>query len=818
MPARRGGQGESGCAMPLPHSAPPPYLAAMNLPAPLKDWIAAQGWGLHPHQKEMLARADAPATLLIAPTGGGKTMAGFLPSLCELAHGYDGLHTLYISPLKALSADIARNLRAPVAGAGLPITIEDRTGDTPSHIRARQRVRPPHILLTTPESLALMLSYPDAGRIFGSLRRVVLDELHALAENKRGDQVMLLLARLQSLAPQMRRVGLSATTHDPAALARYLHPEAGLIIAPAGPAPDIALLATRAPPPWAGGGGHYAIPDILAEVARHQTTLIFHNTRAQAEIFFHKLWLANADNLPIGIHHGSLALDARKRVESAMAEGSLRAVVCTASLDLGLDWGAVDLVIQVGAPRSVGRLVQRIGRANHRYNAPSKARLVPANRFEIIECVAALQAAAAGDLDGAAQPEGGLDVLCQHILICACAAPFAADTLYDEVRSAGPYATLTRAGFEQALDFVATGGYALRAYDQWQRLMLRQGLWGLRDPRSAALIRQNLGTITDTPRIPVRLKGGAGLGEVEESFAASLRAGDTFLIGGQIVRFQSLDERAVTVARSAAQTPRVPVYSGGKFSSSLQLARRIANLIAAPAPLPPDARDWVLQQSDISRLPNMQRLLIECFPHEGQIFHAIYGFAGQNAQATLGLLLSKVMEEEGLAPLGYLAADHATLIWGLRAMTDPAPLLDSARLHAGLEDWLAGTAVMKRAFRGVATITGLTPRNIQGLRKSGRAVTFSTDILYDTLRKYDAGHLLLAITRAEAERGLVDFSRIAELLARVEGRFDLLHLDRPSPFAAPLLLERGRVPIMGQGRDELAEAEARALMRAAGLD
>lgn len=795
----------------------------MTLPPTLTHWFTAQGWALHPHQSDMLARADAPATLLIAHTGGGKTMAGFLPSLAELAHGYDGLHTLYISPLKALSADIARNLRSPVAGAGLPITIEDRTGDTPSNIRARQRVAPPHILLTTPESLALMLSYPDSPRIFANLQRVVVDELHALAETKRGDQLMLLLARLQSLAPQMRRVGLSATTHDPAALAQYLHPNAALIIAPAGPAPDIALLATHAPPPWAGGGGHYAIPDILEQVAAHQTTLIFHNTRAQAEIFFHKLWLANTDNLPIGIHHGSLALDARKRVEAAMAEGALRAVVCTASLDLGLDWGAVDLVIQVGAPRSVKRLVQRIGRANHRYNAPSKARLVPANRFEIIECVAALQAASEGDLDGAAQPEGALDVLCQHILICACAAPFDADALYAEVRSAGPYAQLSRTAFDQALDFVATGGYALRAYDQWQRLMLRANgnggrLWGLRDPRSAALIRQNLGTITDTPRIPVRLKGGAGLGEVEEAFAASLRAGDTFLIGGQIVRFQSLDERAVTVARSAAQTPRVPVYNGGKFSSSLQLARRIAGLIANPAPLPPDARDWVLHQSEISHLPDMQRLLIECFPHEGQVFHAIYGFAGQNAQATLGLLLTKVMEEAGLAPLGYLATDHATLIWGLRTISDPAALLNAARLRAGLEDWLAGTAVMKRAFRNIATITGLTPRNIQGLRKSGRAVTFSTDILYDTLRKYDAGHLLLAITRIEAERGLVDFSRIDELLARVDGRFDLVHLDRPSPFAAPLLLERGRVPIIGEGRAELAEAEARALMRAAGLD
>jgi ATP-dependent Lhr-like helicase len=421
--------------------------------------------------------------------------------------------------------------------------------------------------------------------------------------------------------------------------------------------------------------------------------------------------------------------------------------------------------------------------------------------------------------------------LCQHILICACAAPFEAGALFDQIKTAGPYAGLSRAAFDDCLDFVATGGYALRSYDQWQRLMLRGGpnggLWGLRDPRSAALIRQNLGTITDAGRVPVRMRGrssavggalgGAPLGEVEEAFAATLRAGDTFLIGGQIVRFEGLTEKAVTVSRSAARIPRVPVFTGSKFASTLQLAQRVARLIADPAALPADARDWVGLQGDVSRLPSTDRLLIECFPHDGQVFHAIYGFAGHNAQATLGLLVTKTMEAAGLDPLGYLATDHATLIWGLQQMTDPAPLLDSGALRGGFETWLAQTAVMKRAFRAVATITGLTPRSHNGARKSARAVTFSTDILYETLRKYDPDHLLLRITRAEAARGLVDFARLEDMLARVGPRIDLVHLPRPSPFAAPLLLERGRVPIVGEGRAKLAEDEARELMRAAGL-
>ncbi|WP_292312545.1 DEAD/DEAH box helicase, partial [Marivivens sp.] len=518
------------------------------LPQVFDDWFASRGWQIHPHQRDMLERASEKALLLIAPTGGGKTLAGFLPSLVELADGsHEGLHTLYISPLKALAADIGRNLRRPVVDMALPIRIEDRTGDTSATLKKRQRVDPPHILLTTPESFALLTSYEDAPRMFRGLKRVIVDEIHALSESKRGDQLMLALSRLEAMCPDLRRVGLSATVEDPQALARELSPTGCAILnADPGPAPDIAMLVTDTPPPWAGGGASYAIPAVLEEVKRHKTTLIFHNTRAQAEIFFHNLWLANTDDLPIGIHHGSLSRDQRDAVEAAMVRGDLRAVVCTGSLDLGIDWGNVDLVIQVGAPKNVKRLIQRIGRANHRYNAPSKALLVPANRFEVIECVAALAAARDHDLDGDPKGEGPRDVLCQHILIRACAGPFDATELYHEVKSVGAYAGLSRAAFDDCLEFVATGGYALRAYDRWQRLMERNGLWQLRDPRAAQSIRMNIGTIQDTETLKVRMRGaGKPLGEVEESFAATLTAGDTFLIGGQIVRYQGIKEMVV---------------------------------------------------------------------------------------------------------------------------------------------------------------------------------------------------------------------------------------------------------------------------------
>lgn len=771
----------------------------------------------------MLDRAGDHSTLLVAPTGGGKTLAGFLPTLAELGPTPPpGLHTLYISPLKALTADIRRNLRTPIEGAGLAIRVEDRTGDTSTTQRRRQRADPPHILLTTPESLALLLSYADAPRMFAGLKRVIVDELHALAENKRGDQLMLQLARLSALAPGLRRVGLSATVEDPPALAAYLGSGTRVLQADPGPDPDIAMLSTDAPPPWSGGGGKYAIPAILAEIARHRTTLVFHNTRAQAEIFFHNLWLANADALPIAIHHGSLSREQRERVEAAMAAGALRAVVCTGSLDLGLDWGDVDLVIQVGAPKNVKRLVQRIGRANHRYNAPSKALLVPANRFEVIECQAALEAVRAHALDGEPRGPGPRDVLCQHILATACAGPFTADALYAEVTTAGPYAALTRPDFDACLDFVATGGYALRAYDKWQRLQLKSGQWHLRDPRAAAVIRQNLGTIIDTETLKVRFRrqtGGAPLGEIEESFASTLTKGDTFLIGGQIVRYEGLREMTVEVSRAASRHPRVAVFSGTKFAASTLLMARMQDILHQPGwpAMPRHTADWLALQREVSRLPAPGRLLAESFPHEGQEHLCLWGFAGRNGQQTLGLLLTKVMEEEGLAPLGFVASDYATLIWGLEPVLDAAPLLDLGRLEAGLEVWLAGNAVMKRGFRSVAIIAGLIERSHQGRRKSGRQATFSSDILYDTLLKYDPSHLLLQITREEAMRGLVDFSRIRNLLAGLGGRIDTLRLPRLSPLAAPLLLEMGKVPVMGEGRERLAEMAARDLLNAAGL-
>jgi len=382
----------------------------------------------------------------------------------------------------------------------------------------------------------------------------------------------------------------------------------------------------------------------------------------------------------------------------------------------------------------------------------------------------------------------------------------------------GDYAGLSRADFDACLDFVATGGYALRRYDRWQRLQRRDdGLWQLRDPRQAARIRMNIGTIQDSDLLPVRLKnrmGGKPLGEVEEYFAASLTPGDTFLIGGKIVRYEGLRDSTVQVTRQAARRPRVAVFSGTKFSTSTQLSARILGLFqqADWPELPDHTAAWLDQQREMSKLPQPGRLLVETFPDEGREYTCVYGFAGRNAMQTLGLLLTQRMEERALNPLGFVATDYATLVWGLDRVRDPASLLQGQTLRSGFETWLAGNAVMKRTFSASATIAGLIERNSFGAKRSGRQAMFSSDILYDTLVKYDPDHVMLQITREEALKGLVDFSRIEAMLAQTQGRVDHMALDRISPLAAPLFLEIGRVPVDGSGKEILLSQEASRLM------
>lgn len=490
------------------------------LPDTFAKWFASRGWAPRSHQLELLDRAAARrSTLLIAPTGAGKTLAGLLPTLVELTQTQRpatgrGVHTLYISPLKALTTDVARNLTTPVEEMGLDVTIETRTGDTSPAKRARQLKTPPDILLTTPEQIALMLSHEGAAHFFGSIRQIVLDELHAIATNKRGDLLALDIARIRQHAPDAILFGLSATVARPTELRAYLEPQnpdagatflADLVVTRGGATPDISILESGERLPWSGHSARYAFPELYDVIKQHQLTLVFVNTRSQSELVFQGLWQANDDTLPIALHHGSLDVSQRRKVEAAMAAGQLRAVVCTSALDLGIDWGDVDLVVHVGAPKGSSRLTQRIGRSNHRMDEPSKALLIPANRFEVMECRAALEAAREGAQDTVMSRNGGLDVLAQHVFGVACGGPFDGDALFAEVRSALPYIQLNREQFDRVLDFVATGGYALRAYDRFARMRLGvDGLWRLTHPRFAQQYRLNIGTIVDAPMMKVR--------------------------------------------------------------------------------------------------------------------------------------------------------------------------------------------------------------------------------------------------------------------------------------------------------------------------
>jgi len=787
------------------------------------------------------------STLLIAPTGAGKTLAGFLPSLVRLSEPGKrtrkgaGLRTLYVSPLKALACDVARNLEQPIAEMGLKIRTQTRSADTTPARRQHQRKHPPDILLTTPEQVALLLSHPDAPFLFADLDTVILDELHALAPSKRGDLLALDLARLEMLAPGHIRIGLSATVARPSELRAYLMAQkepdvladlSGLIEIHGGAKPDIKILEAEVGVPWAGHTTRYAIEEIYSAIAAHRLSLVFVNTRMQAELTFQELWRVNDQNLPIALHHGSLAAAQRRKVESAMAAGSLKAVVATSTLDLGIDWGDVDLVIHVGAPKGASRLTQRIGRANHRLDEPSKAILVPSNRFEVLECRAALQATEAGAQDAVLSRSGALDVLAQHVLGMACQEPFDPDHLFAEVRSALPYAGLTRAQFDRVIEFVATGGYALKAYERFAKLRpAENGKLRVANGRVAQQYRLNAGTIVDAPVIKVRLtssrkrksgearalQGGRVLGEVDEYFIEQLSPGDTFAFAGEIVRFEGLRDTEAYVSRSNAKDAMIPSYAGGKFPLSTHLAARVRAILSDPKSwkaLPAPVAQWLRLQKRRSLLPGREDVLIETFSRAQRHYLVAYPFEGRLAHQTLGILLTRRLDRAGAQPLGFVANDYGLAVWGLGDISD---LIESGRLKLDelfdqdmlgddLDAWLAESSLMKRTFRLAAVIAGLIERRHPGKEKSGRQVTMSTDLIYDVLRRHDPGHILLEAAWADAATGLLDIGRLGEFLARIKGRIRHQALERVSPLSVPILLEIGREQVFGAHEDVLRSA------------
>jgi ATP-dependent Lhr-like helicase len=776
---------------------------ADDLPPAIAAWFAQKGWSPRRHQLAMLAAARAGRNaLLVAPTGAGKTLAGFLASLVELIEQpSDGLHTLYVSPLKALAVDVQRNLLTPVEEMGLPIRIETRTGDTPADRKARQRVRPPQMLLTTPESLSLLLSHEDSTHLFANLRTIVIDEIHAFATGKRGDLLALAMARLQKLAPAMRRVGLSATVSDPEAYQGWLAPHGDaetvevVLGEPGAPAEIRIMLPEDERIPWSGHSGRWAALQVMKEIERHKTTLVFCNTRSLAELIFQDLWTVNEQHLPIGVHHGSLSVEARRKVEGAMADGRLRGLVCTASLDLGVDWGNVDLVVQMGAPKGSSRLLQRIGRANHRLDEPSEAILVPGNRFEYLEARGALDAIEEGELDPEIFRPGTIDVLAQHIMAAACAAPFQEADMLEEVRSAAPYAGLTEELFKDILSYIQSGGYALKAYDRFRRLTRDpDGTWRVSHPRFIQQHRMNAGIIVDAPLLDVRFKNGRKLGTVEEYFASTLSTGDTFFFAGLVLEVERI-EGTDLICRATSKSARIPTYVGARMAMTTNLADRVRHFLHDREQwprFPDDVRDWLHVQDQRSVLPRPDQLLVETFPHEHRHYMVAYSFEGWNAHQSLGMLITRRMESAGLKPLGFVSNDYALACYGLEPIEDPAALFSADILEHEFVEWVQGSNLLKRAFREVAVIGGLVERHHPGKRKSGKQVTFSTDLIYDVLRRYEPEHILLKAAWNDARERMTDVGRLARLLDRAAGTMLHVDLDRVSPMAVPVLVIVGR--------------------------
>ena len=808
-------------------------MSAGTIPPEIADWFAGRGWRVRRHQAEMLDADDAGRhALLVADTGAGKTLAGFLPTLAAFTPARlgdrpppEGLHTLYVSPLKALAHDVQRNLLTPITEIGLPITVETRSGDTPSDRKARQRARPPHVLLTTPESLSLLLSYPESAQLFSTLQRVVIDEVHAFATSKRGDLLALALTRLHSLAPGLRRTALSATLADPESFRAWLAPwgdidSTALVEGEAGAPAEVEILLPDQGQrvPWGGHAAAWALPQLYEAIRRNRTTLVFTNTRFLAEYIFQLLWDANEDKLPIGIHHGSLSKEARRKVEGAMARGELRALVCTASLDLGVDWGDIDMVVQMGAPKGSSRLLQRIGRANHRLDQPSRAMLVPGNRFEFLEAMAARDAVNEGQRDGEDFRPGGLDVLAQHVMSIACAGPFGEAELLTEVRSSLAYAWVDEAVWQRVLSFIATGGYSLRAYDRFQRIVrLKDGTWRLTHPQQAARHRLNAGIIVDSEMLEVRFRNGRSLGKVEESFGAGLKPGDTFRFAGMDLELESVRDLELIV-RGAKKAGQIPSYNGARLPLTTHLSTRVQAMLADRAGwgrFPDDVREWLEVQDWRSRLPAPGELLIESFPHGGRAYTVYYTFEGWNANQSLGMLITRRMEEAGLGPLGFVANDYALGVWGLRPVKDPVRLLSPDILAHEFVEWVQNSYLLRRAFREVAVISGLVERQQPGARKSGRQVTFSTDLIYDVLRKHEPDHLLIEAAWSDARARMTDVGRLGSLLDRAAAELVHIELDRVTPLAVPLMVMIGRESVPSGAADEELLLEAESLAAAA---
>ena len=737
--------------------------------------------------------------ILHAPTGGGKTIGGFMPSIDDfINNNYKSqeFHTLYISPLKALTTDVKRNLLNPINDLKININVETRTSDTSTYNKAKQIKKPPNFLMTTPESFALLMARTDVINLFKNLKFIIIDELHTFFDSKRGHLLSLNVARLRSIKP-FQVIGLSATLKNTNLAKKYLsnNKNTKLVSTHSKVAPEITILNSGNRIPWSGHSPRYALSEIYSEILKFKSSILFVNTRAQAEILFESLWAINNKNKKIAIHHGSLEKELRKKVEKEIVEGHVECVVATSSLDLGLDWGNIDLVMQIGAPKGVARLVQRIGRANHTINTPSRAILVPTNCFEYVECIAAKECVELNFLEDEIYSEGSLDVLAQHIVGVAISQKFKKEDLYKQIKEAWPYRNLNIEDFEKTLSFVENGGYSLQAYEEYSRLRRDGEYYEIRDKSLVTKYKMNIGTIVEAEMLRLRV-GNRYLGNIEEWFISGLSAGDTFIFGGKRLMFEKVIGNIAYAKITALEHQKIPSFKGGNLPLSTHLSKTVRKIFSKrleAVDLPDSLKKWSELQTKFSSFPKENEFLVETFKRKNgkqeKYYMAVHPFEGRNTHQTLGFLILRRIKKLGVQPFGFVANDYSILFSFSKEIEDIDFLFSQDILIEDLYEWLEETPLIKRLFREIAIISGLIYKNLPGNQKTGKQVTFNTDLIYEVLRKHEPHHILLKITTENAKKDLVDLDRLSTFLFRIKNKIKINKLNRASALAFSLLFE-----------------------------
>lgn len=809
------------------------------VPTDIEGWFARRGWQPFDFQRAVWeAVAAGESGLLHATTGAGKTHAVWFAALslamADPARRGTGLTVLWITPMRALASDTSQALSEPLPELGLDWRVGVRTGDTPSAERARQDRRLPQALVTTPESLSLMLSRADAPARLGGVSLVVVDEWHELIASKRGVQVQLALARLRQFNPGLLTWGLSATLGNLAHAMDVLlaHPGGRLVqaVLPKVLQVDTLLPDTTERFPWGGHLGTRMLAPVVAQIDASASTLVFTNTRSQAELWYQALLEARPDWAGIiALHHGSLDASVRAWVEAGLKSGSLKAVVCTSSLDLGVDFSPVERVLQIGSAKGVARLLQRAGRSGHSPGRPSRVTLVPTHALELLEGAAARDAVAAGRIEPRSSPDKPLDVLVQHLVTVAAGTGFSAPALLQEVRGTHAYRELSEAEWAWAMDFVTRGGPSLVAYPEYCRVQPdEQGIHRVPDAGIARRHRMSIGTIVADTAMTVKYQGGGSIGTVEESFVSRLKRGDCFLFAGRLLELVRIHEMTAWVKRASGRRAAVPRWNGGRMPLSSEMADAVlARLARADAgdfegPEMRMAQPLLRVQQAWSRLPDARTLLAEHLRSREGHHLFLYPFAGRHVHLGLASLLAWRVSRQSPASFSVAVNDY-----GLELLS-PEPvdwtglaegrlLSETDLLPDVLESLNSGELALRR-FREIARVSGLVFQGYPGAPKRTRQIQASAGLFYEVFRQHDAGNLLLEQARTEVLEQELELGRLRQSLATLRARQLVeVQLERPGPFAFPLLIERLREQISTEKLADRVARMVRELEQAAGI-